>query len=333
MEINIQGEWVFSQSNYHGRDIYAEEVRGLCRHVIDQFSLGLDSTLHCSSDRHSPSGLKHGYSARVISDLMPKELGQNVVVNNKPGASGIIAASSVARGGDDGTQWLIAPSTLFGAQHAIKDSMKQVKVMEDLRVVSVIAESPLLIVTHPSINVKTTQELVNYFKKNPGTPYATSGNGSPQHVAGEIFAKEQGVTLTHVPYKGVAPAIADTVGGQIHVAFTALGGIGAHIDAGRLNAIAVAQKDRSPLIPKVPTLAEEGVNNVEMKIFFTLMVPSKTPDAAVQRINQAMASILKSNELKARMEALGVQVKNYSFDESKKWRSTNTINMKKLSVS
>lgn len=264
-----------------------------------------------------PPGSSTDILARIIGERLTPTLGQPVVVSNRPGASGLIAASAVARAEADGHTLLLAPSTLLGAPHVLpKGAGGGVDVVKDLLPVVKTASSPLLILAHPQLGVKTPQELVAYLKKHPGLPYASSGNGSPQHIAGQMFMKATGTEMTHVPFKGVMPAVTDTIAGQIKLAFGALGGVGQYIDGGQLVAIAVAEKQRTPLLPHVTTLTEAGIRGVELNVFFPVFAPAGTPAAAVQRLNREITALLQAPDVREKMRVAGVETLGGSVEEA-----------------
>lgn len=266
-----------------------------------------------------PPGSSTDMLARVLAERLPAALGQTVVVTNRAGASGLIGASSVARAEPDGHTLLLAASTVLGAPHVLpKGAGGGVDMIKDLSPVVITASSPLVILANPGLGVKNVAELVAYAKAHPGLPYASSGNGSPQHVTGELFKKSAGVDMTHVPYKGVMPAVMDTLGGQIKVVFSALGGVGQYIDNGQLIAIAVMEKQRSSLLPKVPTLTESGVKGVELNVFFPVFAPAGTPAPALQRLNLEINKVMQSPDVRERMLAAGVETRTTSVDEATK---------------
>ncbi|MBN9474516.1 MAG: hypothetical protein ABS43_15230 [Bordetella sp. SCN 67-23] len=264
-----------------------------------------------------PPGSSTDILARILAERLPPVLGQTVVVTNRPGASGLIGAAAVARAEPDGHTLLLSASTLFGAPHVLpKGAGGGVDVVRDLAPVVKTASSPLVILANPQLGVKTPRELVAYLKKHPGLPYASSGNGSPQHIAGQLFMKATGTTMIHVPYKGVMPAVTDTVSGQIKLAFGALGGVGGFIDGGQLVAVAVAEKQRTSLLPNVSTLTEAGIDGVELNVFFPVLAPAGTPATAIRRLNREISAIMQAPEVREKMRASGVETLGGSVEDA-----------------
>ena len=264
-----------------------------------------------------PPGSSTDLVARILAERLPARLGQPVVVENRSGASGFLGAGFVAKAPADGHTLALVPSTLFIAAHLLpKGAGGGLDVIRDFTPIVRTATSPLLILANPQLGVKTPQQIVAYLKKNPGQGYGTSGNGSPMHIAGELFTKSAGVELTHVPYRGVMPAVNDTVSGQIKIVFSALGGIGQFISAGKLVPIAIIERQRSELLPGVPTLSESGIAGVEVSVFFPLLAPAGTPNDVIQRLNQEANAILRSPEVRDRLRTAGVQVQGGTAEEA-----------------
>ena len=264
-----------------------------------------------------PPGSSTDLVARVLAERLPARLGQQVLVENRPGASGLIGANAVAKAAPDGHTLAVVASTLFIAPHVLpRGAGGGVDVIRDFTPIVKTASSPLLILVNPETGVKTPQELVAYLKRNPGAGYASSGNGSPMHIAGELFRKATGVEMTLIPYKGVMPAVADTVSGQVKIAFSALGGVGQFITSGRLNAVAVIEKQRTALLPGVPTLTESGIAGVEVGVFFPLLAPAATPAAIVARLNEEANAILRAPEIRERLLSAGVEVRGGSAEDA-----------------
>lgn len=257
--------------------------------------------------------------ARLLAERLITRLGQPVTVENRAGASGLLGASQVARAAADGHTLLLAASTLFIAPHVLpKGAGGGVDVFKDLVPIVRAATSPMLLVANPKLGVRTMGELVAQVKRDPGLAYATSGNGSPMHIAGEVLQHAAGIRLTHVPYKGVMPAVLDTVAGHVQLAITALGGIGPFLADGRLIALGVVG-ERSALLPGVSTLAEQGIAGVDVTgPWFVLMAPAGTPAAALARLNQEANAILALPEIREKLLAVGVEPRGGTVAEAER---------------
>ncbi len=255
--------------------------------------------------------------ARLLADKLPATLGQPVIVINRPGASGLIAASSVARADPDGLTILMGSNTMLGAPHTLpKGAGNGVDVLRDLSPIIIPATSPMVVMAHPSFGAKTPKDMVAQLKAKPGQPYATAGQGSPFHFAGEMFKSATGTDMTHTPYRGVMPAVVDTVAGQVPLTFGALGGVTQFLESGRLVAIAVGEKRRSPLLPDVPTFRESGIP-IDFTLFFPVFAPAKTPPAIVNRLNREMGAIMQLPEIRAKLLAAGVEARSSTVEEAK----------------
>lgn len=255
--------------------------------------------------------------ARLLADKLPATLGQPVIVINRPGASGLIAASSVARADPDGLTVLMGSNTMLGAPHTLpKGAGNGVDVLRDLSPIIIPATSPMVVMAHPSFGAKTPKEMVAQLKAKPGQPYATAGQGSPFHFAGEMFKAATGTEMTHTPYRGVMPAVVDTVAGQVPLTFGALGGVTQFLESGRLVAIAVGEKRRSPLLPDVPTFRESGIP-IDFTLFFPVFAPAKTPPAIVNRLNREMGVIMQLPEIRAKLLAAGVEARSSTVEEAR----------------
>lgn len=255
--------------------------------------------------------------ARLLADKLAPTLRQPVVVINRPGASGLIAASSVARADPDGHTIMIGSNTMLGALHTLpKGAGGGVDVLSDLSPIIIPATSPMVVMAHPSFGAKTPMEMVARLKANPGQPYATAGQGSPFHFAGEMFKSATGTKMIHAPYRGVMPAVVDTVAGQVPLTFGALGGVTQFLESGRLIAIAVGEKRRSPLLPEVPTLRESGIP-IDFTLFFPVFAPAKTPNSIINYLNREMSAIMQLPESRAKLRAAGVEARSSTVEEAR----------------
>jgi tripartite-type tricarboxylate transporter receptor subunit TctC len=249
--------------------------------------------------------------ARILGEKLPARIGQSVVVENRPGVGGLAGANQVAKSPADGHTYLVAPNTIAIAPHILaKGAGGGVDVMADLVPVIMPASTPMMLVVNPSLGVKSVQELAAAARKSPGLPYASAGNGSPMHIAGELFRKAAGVDMQHVPFTGVAPSVTAALGGQVQVLFVAMGGgIAQHLRAGKLNVLAITEKRRTSLLPDVPTMSELGFKGVETDAWYGVLAPTGTPQAVIARVNTEINAVLADAEVRGRMNTAGMDVR------------------------
>lgn len=244
--------------------------------------------------------------ARLVAQKMSQSMGQQVVVDNKPGASTIIGTDLVAKAAPDGyTLGLITDSHAINPTFFPKlpyDSFK------DFSMVSQLVSVPLVMVANPKLGVKTLPEFIALAKKQPGRiNYASIGNGTPHQLAMEWVKSLAGIDLTHVPYKGVAPATADVVAGQVDVMFTGTSSALPYVKEGRLLALAVSSKHRQPALPDTPSVAEAALPQYDFMTWYGTAVPARTPPEIVNRLSREIAAALGQPDVKARLASLGVE--------------------------
>lgn len=258
-----------------------------------------------------PPGAGPDFAARAIGEKLSPRIGQPVIVENRPGVGGMAGANAVAKAPADGHTLLLTPNTLMIAPHILpKGAGAGLNVLADLVPVAPVGSTPMLLVVNPQLGVKTAQELVALAKKSPGgVAYASAGNGSPMHIAGELLKKSAGIDLLHVPYKGVAPAVTDTLGGQVKVLFVALGGVAQHVKSGKLVPLAVVEQKRTPLLPDVPTLVELGFRDVAVDAWYGVLAPKGTPDAVIAKLNDELNAVLAMPDLEERLAGAGIQAR------------------------
>jgi tripartite-type tricarboxylate transporter receptor subunit TctC len=243
--------------------------------------------------------------ARLLGARLAEVWKQQVIVENKPGAGGNIGAAFVAKAPSDGYTILLASPAEIAINPYIYAGMPYDPI-KDLKAVSKIASAPLVLVVHPSVPAKTVPELVQYIKaQKDGINYASSGAGGPQHLAGEQFRLITKTAITHVPYKGGAPAIADLLGGQVQMFFAGLPPALAHINTGKLRALAVTTAKRSPLVPQLPTLAESGLPSFSIENWQGMFVPTGTPSEIVEQIARDIATVAAQKEFTDKLAAQG----------------------------
>ena len=273
-------------------------------------------------------GSSNDLIARMLSEKLPARLGQPVIVDNRPGASGLVGAASVARSAADGHTIVIVPSDVYMAPILTpKAGGANFDVIKDFVPILTAGSAPVLIVASPTINVKTPQELVAYLKKNGPTSYGSPGTGSPMNIAGEMFKRSTGSQLNHVPYRGVLPAVNAVLANELPLSIVALAGAAPHIAAGKLVPIALVEKQRSELIPTLPTLTESGIAGVETAVFFQILAPAGTPAPVIQRLNTDINAILATQDFKEKLRVMGVAITGgSSADAAKLARDTYARN-------
>jgi len=254
----------------------------------------------------SPGGAVDG-PMRMIAQELGKRWKQQVVVENKPGAGATIGTEMVAKAPPDGYTLLLASQT-----NAISASLYpklSYDPIEDFAPISLIGREPGVLVVNPALPVKSFQEFVTYVKARPGqVDYASSGNGSGQHLFMAMLASMTGMKLSHVPYRGSGQATADLLGGQVMASIPGTAGMVGHIKGGKLRPLAVTGSKRSPQLPDVPTIAESGVPGYEAYVWMGLMAPKGTPAAVVDRINRDVLEVLQTNEVRGYMSTSGIEI-------------------------
>lgn len=245
--------------------------------------------------------------ARLMAPLLSKALGQPVVVENRAGAGGALAAAAVARAEPDGHTALLHTSVVTMHPHTLKNAGYDPR--RDLVPVSLIGRGPYVIAVNPLMPVRTVAELIAFTKANPGKVfYGSAGNGSATHLIGELFNGVSGAKMIHVPYKGNGPMMTAIAGGEIQVGFDTIPGSKALSESGKVRTIAVTSKSRNPAAPDLPSMAEAGMSGFEVTLWEAVFLPRGTPDAIVARWNSAILEALQSPELKNRLVALGFDV-------------------------
>lgn len=254
---------------------------------------------------YAPGG-SADFTARLVSQKMSEGLGQPIVVDNKPGANGIIGADTVARATPDGYTLLLAPREL-GINPSIQVTLPY-DTLKSFAWIGIATEGHFVMVANPSVPASSLSELVALAKSKPGSlAYGSIGIGSVAHLNFEALKRQLGLDLTHVPYKGAGPAIQAAVGGEIGLTLSAIPGAIGFIRSGRLRALAVGSKARHPELPDVPTLAEAGVGgDVFQPTFFGLAAPAGTPGSAIEKLNTEMRRAIAAPEVVAKLAASGL---------------------------
>lgn len=248
--------------------------------------------------------------ARLVGQYLTTELGQSVVVDNKAGAGGNIGGALVAKAPADGYTLFMGTVGTHAINAALYKKMPFDHV-KDFAPLSRVANVPNLLVAHPSQPFKTVPEMIAYAKANPGKiNFGSPGNGASPHLSGELFKSMAKVELTHIPYKGSAPAVSDLLGNQIAIMFDNMPSVIPHVRSGKLRAIAISTAKRSPELPDVPTIAEAGVPGYEAVSWFGLFAPAATPKPVLDKLSTALSKVLANPEVQKKISAQGGETVN-----------------------
>ncbi len=257
-----------------------------------------------------------GFTPGGPSDILARALGQKLgdhwglqmVIENRPGAGGNIAAEVVAKSAGDGYTWLLGNNSILATNQSLYRKLGYDPV-KDFAPVSLVAIQPNILVVNPQVPANSVRELIALAKSKPGQlNYASSGSGAAAHLAGELFKTMAGVDMVHVPYKGAQPALTDVIAGQAQLMFATSASVIPFLKAGRLRALAVTTAQRSATVPELPTVAEAGLPSFEAITWHGVVVPAATPAALVERINGDIVRALHAPELRERLAGLGAEV-------------------------
>lgn len=271
-------------------------------------------------------------TARVIAQKLDEAFGQRVIVDNRPGASGIIATELTARANPDGHTVLMSAAGL--TINPAFNKKLPFDTQRDFGAIAMVARAPNVLVVTPGGSARTVKDIIALAKAKPGQlAYGSGGVGAPSHVSGALFASMAGVELTHVPYKGTGPAMIDLLSGQLPIAFPDMTAALAHIKSGRIPAIAVTTRDRSALLPAVPTIAESGLPGFECSSWFGMVGPAGIPKPVVAKLNETINRALKTPEVRDMLTTQGLAAVGGSAEEFAATISTELVKWKKLVVS
>lgn len=243
--------------------------------------------------------------ARLLADGLQKELKQPFFVEARPGAGGNLGADAVAKSPADGYTLLVSIDTTFTTNPSLYASMPFKP--EDLKPVMVTASLGMLFGVHPGLGVKSLKDFVEMGKASPQN-FASAGNGTPGHIEMSLLAESTGMKTTHIPYKGNAPAVQAIVAGEVQAGIIATAGMVPQVQAGKIQALAVTSRQRSPLLPSVPTVAELGLKSLELEILQLVMVPAATPEPIVRTLQRAIQAVLAKPETQAKLASLDLRV-------------------------
>ena len=267
--------------------------------------------------------------ARTIGQGLSTALKQPVIVENKAGAGGALAAEFVAKAAPDGYTLMLG----YIATHAMNPALQKLRYdpVKDFEAVGLVGYSPVLMVTNPGVKAANAKELVALLKGAPDKySYASAGNGTAPHFAAELFRMSTGTSVLHVPYKGSAPAVTDTIGGQTQIMFPSLFTAIPYVKSGKLRAMGVAGNKRSALLPDVPTLKEQGIADVDVSQWYAIFAPAKTPKAVIDQLNKALNAVLTDKAVEKRLEDHGADVETSTPEQLKAFVQQEQVKWKKV---
>jgi tripartite-type tricarboxylate transporter receptor subunit TctC len=256
--------------------------------------------------------------ARFVAQGLSVKFGQSVIVENRPGGNNVIGTEYVARAQPDGYTLLLG----YTATHSINPALSKLKYdpIKDFEPIGMIASSPTLMVANASLPITNVKELVTLIKSKPGTfSFASAGKGSAPHFAGELFKLSTGTDLLHIPYKGAALGVNDTIGGTTQIMFPSLFTAYPHVKSGKLKAMGIAGDKRSKAVPDIPTLAEQGIADVNVPQWYGLFAPANTPQPIIQLLNKEMNLILNDPAVEKKIEDQGAEVETSSPEQLKQF--------------
>ena len=263
---------------------------------------------------YAPGGVVD-FIGRTLGQRLSLQVGQPVVIDNRPGAGGIIGVEYTARAGPDG-QTLVVMDPAIVINPTLQQKVPY-DLQKDLQTVAVIGSSPLVLVANPSVPASTLAALVDYARANPGKlNFVSAGIGTTPHMAGELLSLRANVQITHVPYKGSGPAMADLVGGQVQIGFSSITAALPFVREGRLRPLATTGSKRSAALPDVPTVIEAGYPGFEVDLWLGVFAPASVPGSVVARMNAEIATALQDQALRAAFATVGVEPRATTVDDS-----------------
>lgn len=291
------------------------QVGRLCRSIVQlALVLGFSGMVHAAYPDRSiklvvpyPPGGATDVIGRILAKNLGDSLGQQVIVENRGGAGGNIGAEAVAKANPDGYTLLMGAVTSHSTMATLEKGRLRYDLLKDFSPVMIVGSVPLVVVVNPNVPVRTLKGLVEYAKANPEKMnYASSGPGAPQRMGAEIFQREAGLKITHVPYKGSGPAMTDLVAGQVNLMVETVPAALPFITSGQLRPLAVTTAKRISMLPDVPTTAESGMPALEVSSTFGVLAPTGTPVAIIDQLNTAIAKLLVNPEVKEAFLKQGV---------------------------
>ncbi|MSQ59177.1 MAG: tripartite tricarboxylate transporter substrate binding protein [Betaproteobacteria bacterium] len=268
--------------------------------------------------------------ARILGERMSSLLGQQVIVDNRPGAGANLGAELAARAAHDGYTLLIAPTSIYAIAATLYSRLSY-GLLRDFTLVSTLINTPHVLVVHPSLPARTLSDLIKLDKARPrGLNLASQGSGTVSHLEGEMLARMTNMNLVHVPYRGSTPAVQDLIGGQVDIMFDSIASSLPHIRSGRLRPLAITSGRRSPLLPDVPTMTEAGIPGYVTESWLSLAAPQGTPEEILLRLNNTIVRVLNEPETRGRLAELGLEPQSSSPEECRRRYEAEVIKWRPL---
>ena len=303
-------------------NIFTRSLSRFVRGTLCTLALLGAASLHAQPYPHKPirfvvpwaPGGSTDVLARIIGQKLYESWGQPVLIENRPGASGNLGSEVIARAAPDGYNILVGSMSTHAMNGALYAKMP-FKPVDDFAPVAILAYVTNVLVVHPSVKANTIPELIAYARANPGKlNYATAGSGSTNHLSAALFEKMAGIQITHIPYKGGAPAVTDLVGGQVDMLFTGLTNVLGHVKTGKLKLLAVTEAQRAKVLPDLPTVAET-LPGYEMAVWYGMFAPAGTPPELVNKLNAEVNRIMLLPDVTAKLAPLGAEAVTKSAGE------------------
>jgi tripartite-type tricarboxylate transporter receptor subunit TctC len=267
---------------------------------------------------------------RVLGQRLSERVGQPVVVENRPGAGGIIGMDAVAKSAPDGYTIVMVYQGLASV-NPILYKTPPYETLRDFVPIAQVATFPMILVVNASTPIRSVNDLVDQARAKPGSMnYGSAGNATTSHLVMELFKRKAGLDLVHVPYKGEAPALTELMGGRVSVVFNSLPSVLSHIQSGKVRALAIATKQRSKLVPDVPTITESGIPDLEVPGWYGVLAPAGTPRSVVDRLSREFNAIVSDPETRARLASQGIDLAATSSEAFGKWIRDETERWRKV---
>jgi tripartite-type tricarboxylate transporter receptor subunit TctC len=277
-----------------------------------------------------PPGGGTDFVARTLQTRLAEALGQQIIIDNRAGATGIVGTELGAKAPPDGYTLTMATGATISANMALFPKLPY-DPPKDFVPITLIASQPNVLAVHPSLPAKTVRDLIAIAKSRPGQlSYASSGSGSSHHLSGELLKIMSGINIVHVPYKGTGPAIIDAVGGHVEVIFSGIAAILPQVKSGKLRALAVTQAQRSAILPALPTIAESGLPGYEITSWHGMLAPAGTPQAIVLRVRNSVVKALESADVRERFASQGAEAVGLTPEAFAKFMHADIAKIAKL---